>query len=94
MYSSFPFAIAAASVEIPYLIVQALVFCPITFFLVGFSNEEGWEFWYFTLLVLLTIAMYTFMGQLLACALSPTLPLCQVIKFWFSNAFFGRYVKC
>eukprot|EP00892_Ulva_mutabilis_P008760 jgi/Ulvmu1/6256/UM028_0114.1 len=66
MYSALPFALAAGSVEIPYILAQALVYSPIVFFLVQFKNDGGWEFWYFTLMVTLTVCIYTFMGQALA----------------------------
>lgn len=46
MYSVVPYSIASSFVELPYLVVQTLVFSPIVFFLVGFTNEAGWEFWY------------------------------------------------
>lgn len=45
MYSALPFALAAGSVEIPYILAQALVYSPIVFFLVQFDNSGGWQFW-------------------------------------------------
>ena len=46
MYSAFPFAVASSSVELPYIVAQSIIYCPIVFFLVGFTNEGGWRFWY------------------------------------------------
>lgn len=45
MYSALPFALAAGSVEIPYILAQALLYSPIVFFLVKFDNSGGWQFW-------------------------------------------------
>lgn len=78
MYSVIPYSIASSFVEFPYLLVQTAVFSPIVFFLVGFTNEGGWEFWYFTLMIFLMVTMYTFLGQLLACA-SPSQQVAMVL---------------
>lgn len=47
MYSALPFAIAAGSVEVPYILAQTAIFAPIVFFMVDFNaGDLGWRFWW------------------------------------------------
>jgi ABC-2 type transporter len=40
-YSTWPYAIAQGSVEGPYLLVQSLLYAPLTYFLIGLEYSAG-----------------------------------------------------
>lgn len=60
-YGTIPYAIAEFAVEIPYLIVQAVVYSVIVYFMIGFKSEAGAFFW-FLLMMMLTLAYWTYFG--------------------------------
>lgn len=64
MYATLPYTLAVGSAEIPYLLCQLLVFVPVSYFMIGFVREAG-SFFFFCLVFLSAIAMFTWMGQLL-----------------------------
>lgn len=60
MYAVLPFGIATGVVELPYLIAQALIFVPISYFMIGFRAEAGPLLLYIVIFTE-SIALYTFM---------------------------------
>lgn len=70
MYANFPYTLAVGSAEVPYLICQLLVFVPVSYFMIGFAHEAS-SFFFYCLVFLSAIAMFTWMGQLLV-FLTPT----------------------
>lgn len=75
MYACAPLAVASAVVELPYLAAQALVFFPISYFMIGFQATADGIFIY-AIIFLQSIALYTYMGQLFAYLLpTPVLAL-------------------
>ena len=41
MYDEMPFAVAQCLIEIPYNLVQSLLFCVISYWMMGFENNAG-----------------------------------------------------
>lgn len=64
MFNPQALAIAQALAEFPYLLVQAITMVVIVYWMVGFELS-AWKFFYFLLMFLLSITMYTFLGQML-----------------------------
>lgn len=60
MYAVLPFGIATGVVELPYLLTQALIFVPISYFMVGFRAEAG-PLLLYVIIFTESIALYTFM---------------------------------
>ncbi|EIE26053.1 ATP-binding cassette transporter [Coccomyxa subellipsoidea C-169] len=81
MYASFPYALAQGDVELPYIVVQTVIWSLITYFMMGFELQAGKFFWYL-LFTLLTMLYYTFYG-LLAVVLSPNLQISSVASTLF-----------
>jgi ABC-type multidrug transport system permease subunit len=63
MYAVMPYAVATGVVELPYLLVQSLIFVPIAYFMIGFKIEVEAIF-LFVIVFTQSIAVYTFMGQM------------------------------
>ena len=55
---------ASGVVELPYLVAQSTLMIVITYWMVGFQ-AVAWRFFYFLLLYILTLTMFTFFGQFL-----------------------------
>lgn len=68
MYAVLPFGIATGVVEVPYLLAQALIFVPISYFMIGFSASAGPLLLYIVIFTE-SIALYTFMVR--PCRSSP-----------------------
>ena len=41
MYAAMPYALAQGDVEVPYLVVQTLLWCVITYWMFGFEASAG-----------------------------------------------------
>lgn len=60
MYAVLPFGLATGLVEVPFLVLQAAVFVPITYFMIGF--EVAFEpFVLYLIIFMQSITLYTFM---------------------------------
>ncbi|CAL8463057.1 g2591 [Coccomyxa elongata] len=77
MYAHLPYISAVAFVELPYLLAQVLVFVPISYFMIGFKLKTS-AFFYFFLMFLLDLALFTYFGQFLV-FLTPSQGLAQII---------------
>ncbi|XP_074574933.1 ABC transporter G family member 51-like [Curcuma longa] len=85
MYSSFPYAAAQGIVEIPYLIVQTIIFGITTFFMIHYEWNFG-KFILYLVFIFLTLMYFTFYGMM-AIGLTPTQHLGSVI----SSAFYSLW---
>ncbi|KAH9110614.1 hypothetical protein LEN26_013698 [Aphanomyces euteiches] len=68
MYATFPYSLVYALVEIPYVIVNSVVFCTIFYFMLGLDpspQASGWFYLYYILYNLFA----TYLGQLLVVVL-------------------------
>lgn len=81
MYASYPFSAAQAIVELPYVGVQAVLYCCITYWMVYFYVDAGKFFWYL-LITLLTLIFFSFWG-ILAVALTPNIQVSAVLASGF-----------
>lgn len=61
MYAVLPFGIATGVVEAPYLVTQALIFVPISYFMIGFKASAEPLILYIIIFTE-SIGMYTFMA--------------------------------
>ncbi len=64
MFNPQALALAQGAAEFPYLLVQAITMVVIVYWMVGFQLS-AWKFFYFLLMFLLSITLYTFLGQML-----------------------------
>ncbi|KAF6153601.1 hypothetical protein GIB67_027468 [Kingdonia uniflora] len=85
MYSSFPYAAAQGLVEIPYIVLQTIVYGFITFFMINFEINIG-KFFLYMLFMFLTFTYFTFYGMM-AVALTPSQHLAAVV----STAFYSLW---
>ncbi|KAI5408719.1 ABC transporter G family member 31 isoform X2 [Lathyrus oleraceus] len=85
MYSPIAFAAAQGLVEIPYQILQTIVFGVITYFMMGFDNNLR-KFILYLVFMFLTFTYFTFYG-IMCVGLTPTLHLSAVA----SSAFYSLW---
>ncbi|URD80850.1 Plant PDR ABC transporter associated [Musa troglodytarum] len=78
MYASLPYAAAQGIVEIPYIMVQTIIFGLITFFMINYERTLG-KFILYCLFMFLTFMYFTFYGMM-AVGLTPTQQLAAVIS--------------
>lgn len=78
MYSPLPFAVAQVLVELPYVIVQALLYGTITYMLIGFELTAA-KFWWYILFTLLTLLFFTYYGMM-SVAISPVMELAAIMS--------------
>ncbi|EIE18006.1 putative pleiotropic drug resistance protein 3 [Coccomyxa subellipsoidea C-169] len=85
-YSEYPFAAAQAIVELPYLLVQSILFSVTTYFMVYFEINAGKFFWY-VLFIFLTLAFFTFYGMMTV-SLVPNIQVASIVSSTFYAMFF------
>ncbi|CAK9164212.1 unnamed protein product [Ilex paraguariensis] len=85
MYSPFPYAAAQGLVEIPYIVVQTIVYGVITYFMINFERTVG-KFLLYLLFMFLTFTYFTFYGMM-AVGLTPSQHLAAVV----SSAFYSLW---
>ncbi|CAL9782849.1 unnamed protein product [Musa acuminata subsp. burmannicoides] len=78
MYASFPYAAAQGIVEIPYILLQTIIFGLITFFMINYERTLV-KFILYCLFMFLTFMYFTFYGMM-AVGLTPTQQLAAVIS--------------
>ncbi|KAH7438824.1 hypothetical protein KP509_04G032700 [Ceratopteris richardii] len=83
MYHVLPYAIAQGLIEIPYILVQTLVYGTITYAMINFEWDAG-KYFYYMVCMFLTFTYFTFYGMV-AVGLSPSQQLAAVI----SSAFYS-----
>lgn len=67
MYAPRALSLAQGAAEAPYIFAQSVVMVCISYWMVGFA-PVAWLFFYYLLMYLLTLTMYTFLGQFLVYA--------------------------
>ncbi|EFN59136.1 hypothetical protein CHLNCDRAFT_137957 [Chlorella variabilis] len=81
MYRVAPFALAQQLVELPYLVVQALAYSCIVYWMVWFARDAAKFFWFY-FLFFLTLWYFTTLGMA-AVNLTPSVPLANVLCSFF-----------
>ncbi|KAK9927467.1 hypothetical protein M0R45_024650 [Rubus argutus] len=82
MYSAFPFAFGQAVIEIPYTLIQTIIYVVIVYFMVGFDWKVT-KFFYHLLFMYLTFLYFTFHGMMIV-AITPNNTISAVV----SSAFY------
>jgi hypothetical protein len=95
MYSALPFGFAQVLVEVPYSVIQALLYGVITYALICFEWTAA-KFWYYILFTVLVILFFTYYGEM-AVAISPNPQLAAIMSsavysIWF--IFAGGWWVC
>ncbi|KAJ6948249.1 ABC transporter G family member 31 [Populus alba x Populus x berolinensis] len=85
MFSPLSYAVAQGLVEIPYILVQTILYGIITYFMVDFERTAG-KFFLFLVFMFLTFTYFTFYGMM-AVGLTPSQHLAAVI----SSAFYSLW---
>ncbi|KAK9836509.1 hypothetical protein WJX74_001987 [Apatococcus lobatus] len=91
-YATYPFALAQTLIELPYLLVQTILYVTITYFMIYFEINPAKFFWYL-LITFLTLTFFTMYGQM-AVAVSRDTQMAAVLSesfytLWF---LFGGYI--
>ncbi|KAK7387230.1 hypothetical protein VNO78_27860 [Psophocarpus tetragonolobus] len=85
MYSPIAYAMAQGLVEIPYVLVQTIIFGVITYFMVNFEKDAA-KFFLYLVFLFLTFMYFTFYGMM-AVGVTPTQQFAAVI----SSAFYSLW---
>ncbi|EEF36755.1 ABC transporter G family member 31 [Ricinus communis] len=85
MYSPLAYAAAQGLVEVPYIILQTILYGLITYFMIGFEKTAG-KFFLYLLFMFLTFTYFTFYGMM-AVGLTPSQHMAAVI----SSAFYSLW---
>ncbi|XP_069149871.1 ABC transporter G family member 31 [Solanum lycopersicum] len=78
MYSPLPYAVAQGIIEIPYVMIQTLIYGVITYFMINFEREAG-KFFLYILFMFLTFMYFTFTGMMVI-SVAPTQHLAAIIS--------------
>ncbi|CAM8984948.1 unnamed protein product [Rhodiola kirilowii] len=85
MYSPYPYAFAQGLVEIPYIILQTILYGVITFFMINFERTAK-KFFLYLVFMFLTFTYFTFYGMM-AIGLTPSQQMAAVV----SSAFYSLW---
>ncbi|XP_051131702.1 ABC transporter G family member 31 [Andrographis paniculata] len=85
MYSPIPFALAQGLVEIPYILVQTVIYSIITYFMINFERTPG-KFFMYAVFMFLTFTYFTFYGMMVV-GLTPNQHFAAVV----SSAFYSLW---
>jgi ABC-type multidrug transport system permease subunit len=91
-YDPLAYGLAQILLEVPYLVAQAAVFCPIVYFSIGFYPSAQ-KFFYFFLMFLLCLALFSMVAQALV-ASTPSTAVAMVFQTAIQLAFniFGGFL--
>ncbi|KAL5701729.1 transcription factor [Ranunculus cassubicifolius] len=85
MYSALAYAFGQIVIEIPYVLVQAMVYGVIVYAMIGFEWTVAKFFWYFFLMYF-TLLYFTFYGMM-AVSMTPNQQIAAIV----SSAFYGLW---
>mmetsp|Transcript_4643 Transcript_4643/g.13342 ORF Transcript_4643/g.13342 Transcript_4643/m.13342 type:complete len:1521 (-) Transcript_4643:659-5221(-) len=77
MYSSAAFSGALALVEVPFVLLQSVLFSCIAYFMIGFANSAK-KFFFFLLVFFLDLILFTVFGQFLV-YITPSIQMATVV---------------
>ncbi|XP_062008275.1 pleiotropic drug resistance protein 1-like [Rosa rugosa] len=86
MYSALAYAFAQVTIELPYILVQAVVYGVITYLMIGFERTFVKIFWYI-FFMFFTLAYFTFYGMM-AVAVTPNHHIATIV----SSAFYAIWM--
>ncbi|XP_058191658.1 pleiotropic drug resistance protein 3-like isoform X3 [Rhododendron vialii] len=93
MYGSWAYALAQVTIEVPYLLAQAIVFFIITYPMIGYYWSAYKIFWYFYAMFC-SLLYYTYVGMLLV-AMTPSFPMATILQsvvYVMFNLFSGFFI--
>ncbi|XP_024532572.1 ABC transporter G family member 29 [Selaginella moellendorffii] len=85
MYSALPYAMAQVLIEIPYLAVQSLIYCPIIYSMMSFEWSPAKFFWYL-FFTFFTFMYFTYYG-LMSVSMTPNHQVAAIL----SSAFYSLF---
>ncbi|PIA41675.1 hypothetical protein AQUCO_02200244v1 [Aquilegia coerulea] len=85
MYSALPYAFGQVMIEIPYVLVQAILYGVIVYSMIGFEWTVAKFFWYLFLMYF-TLLYFTFYGMM-AVGVTPNQQIAAIV----SSAFYGLW---
>ncbi|KAG0577997.1 hypothetical protein KC19_5G197200 [Ceratodon purpureus] len=85
MYSAIPYALAQVLIEIPYVMVQTLVYALITYSMINFEWTFLKFFWYSYFMFLMFIS-FTYYGMMMV-ALTPNTEIASIVASFFYSFF-------
>jgi len=88
-YAALPYAIAQGTVELPYLIFQAILYAAIVYSMVGFQWTAAKFFW-FLFFELLSLAMFTYFGQF-SVSITPNVTVASILS---GTVYFTMTLTC
>ncbi|KAJ0013546.1 hypothetical protein Pint_21145 [Pistacia integerrima] len=94
MYSSWTYALAQVVIEIPYVLIQTIMFVVITYSMIGYYVSAYKICWYFDVM-LCTLLYYTYLGMMLT-ALTPSFIVATILSsasFSMFNLFSGFFIR-
>ncbi|KAJ4749522.1 ABC transporter G family member 36 [Rhynchospora pubera] len=83
MYSALPYAFGQVFIEIPYIFVQAVIYCVIVYAMIGFEWTAAKFFWYL-FFAYFTLLYFTYYGMM-SVGLTPNYDVASIV----SSAFYG-----
>ncbi|KAL2608805.1 hypothetical protein R1flu_027378 [Riccia fluitans] len=81
MYSAAPYAVAQVLIEVPYCLVQTIIYCLITYALVSYQWTAAKFFWYL-FFMFFTFLYFTYYGMM-AVGLTPNAQIAAIISSFF-----------
>ncbi|KAL6139108.1 hypothetical protein ACLB2K_064385 [Fragaria x ananassa] len=85
MYSPLAFSVAQVAVEVPYILIQAVIFMIITYPMIGYYASAYKVFWYFYA-IFCSLLYYNYMGMMLV-SLTPNFMVAAIL----SSVFYTLY---
>ncbi|KAL8458109.1 hypothetical protein ACS0TY_035841 [Phlomoides rotata] len=81
LYSAFPYAFGQAVIEVPYCLVQAVIYGTIVYAMIGFNWTAAKFLWYI-FFMFFTLLYFTYYGMM-AVAVTPNINIANIISFSF-----------
>eukprot|EP00850_Spirogloea_muscicola_P010335 SM000060S19667 [mRNA] locus=s60:404941:415471:- [translate_table: standard] len=81
MYSALPFAAAAMSIEVPYILIQSTAYSIIVYAMIHFEWTADKFFWFY-LYMFLTLILFTFYGMMMV-SLTPNPQAAAIVSSFF-----------
>ncbi|VFQ72953.1 unnamed protein product [Cuscuta campestris] len=81
MFSAFPYALAQVAIEIPYVLMQSVVYGLVVYAMIGFEWNAGKFFWYL-FMMFFTLLYFTYYGMM-SVAITPNQNVASIVSAFF-----------
>jgi ABC-type multidrug transport system permease subunit len=85
MYSAIPYAIAQVLIELPYCLVQTVIYALITYSMINYTWTPG-KFFYYVFIMFFSLLYFTYYGMM-AVALTPNHQIAAIVASGFYSVF-------